>query len=131
MGPVDDTVININQAPGLVSLESAQHGSSDRLPFASPTLQLLQQEKELGIKDHNKKSWKTAEKHFSHALELASDSYPEQLPSLYSALGLVHFHLENYQQAIVFCTCSIKRSVQHWPAYICRSFAYSCLKNLT
>uniref|UniRef100_A0A7S4MRQ7 Uncharacterized protein n=1 Tax=Vannella robusta TaxID=1487602 RepID=A0A7S4MRQ7_9EUKA len=103
----------------------------DQLPFASPTLQLLQQEKALGIKAHRSKSWEQAEKYFSHALELASQSYPEHLPCLYSALGLVHFHLKNYSKAIEYCTCSLKHSSSHWPAYLCRSFANSCLKNLT
>lgn len=87
------SVTTANQPVGLASLESTSP-FADRLPFASPTLQLLQQEKLLGIKAHQMKAWEAAEKHFSHALEAANDSYPEQLPSLYSSIGLVHFHLK-------------------------------------
>lgn len=103
---------------------------SDRLPFASPTLQLLQQEKLLGIRAHQARSWELAESHFLHALRLASESYPDQLPSLHSALGVVHFHMKRYEEAIEDCNSALRASVQHWPAYLCRSFAYSCLKNL-
>ena len=111
----DTDKLGSSLASGLASLESTTTTSSpltERLPFASPTLQLLQQEKLLGIKAHQSHSFELAGKHFSHALHLASESYPEQLPSLYSSLGLVHLYLKVFTSSHLFSSLSYFPSLE-------------------
>lgn len=64
------------------------------IPFSTPTLTRIQQEKQLALEAYSHSNWEASKIHFTNALHLAQESQPDQIASAMSSLALIHYHLQ-------------------------------------